>query len=68
MQCKSIYYYCILIRHDVKILKLAHMIMCEHDTTSIGNWLRSYRKFVIDSEEEWGFRGTLGRMIIIYKA
>lgn len=48
LKCKRIYYYCIIMKHDIELLPLAHMITSEHGIPNISTFLKLY-KFVIES-------------------
>lgn len=55
LDCKRIYYFCILARHEVEIIKLTHMITSEHTTASIGNLLSVHKNFVLEQNKKWPF-------------
>lgn len=61
--CKRIFYYCILARHDNTIIKLTHMVTSEHTTASIGNWLSNWQFFVMKANK-W----PLSKIIVTDKA
>ena len=59
LECKRIFYYCILMKHDIELLTLAHMITSEHDITCISIFLKTYRSFVIKCGRKWPFASAI---------
>ena len=53
LKCKRILYYCILAKHDVEIIKLAHMITSTHGIVSISTFLKQYKYFVLETNKKW---------------
>ena len=53
LKCKRLFYYCILAKHDIEIIKLAYVITSEHGVVSISTFLKQYRYFALEINKKW---------------